>query len=91
MNGLRRTWPFSLTVPSLLMDSKSQMPIVILRIKALLEQKFLTAKEPRTHGLSVTIDAADFTSPRELVRESREVWFQGPAGFDFFSHLTSIC
>ena len=32
---------------------KSQMPIVILRIKALLEQNFLTAKEPRTHDLSV--------------------------------------
>ena len=46
-------YPFSLIVPSLLMDSKSQMPIVILRIKALLEQNFLTAKEPRTHGLSV--------------------------------------
>ena len=42
-----------MTVPSLLIDSKSQMPIVILRIKALLEQNFLTAKEPRTHGLSV--------------------------------------
>ena len=35
------------------MDSKSQMPIVILRIKALLEENFLTAKEPRNHGLSV--------------------------------------
>ena len=28
------------------------MPIVILHIKALLEQNFLTAKELRTHGLS---------------------------------------
>ena len=32
---------------------KSQMPIVNLRIKALMEQNFLTAKEPRTHGLRV--------------------------------------
>ena len=32
---------------------KSQMPIVNLRIKALLEQNFLTAKEPRTHDLRV--------------------------------------
>ena len=37
-----------------LMDSKSQMPILILRIKALLEQNFLTAEEPRIHGLSVS-------------------------------------
>ena len=49
----KTSFPFSLTVPSLLMDSKSQMPIVILRIKTLLEQNFLTAKEPRTHDLSV--------------------------------------
>ena len=32
--------PLSLTVPSLLMDSNSQMPILILRIKALLEPNF---------------------------------------------------
>ena len=83
------------------MDSKSKMPIVILRIKALLEQNFLTAKEPRTHGLKseyrfendpAAIDAADFTTQRELVRESREIWFYGPAGVDFFTcdkHLLS--
>ena len=38
------------------------------------------------------IDAADFTSQRELVRESREIWFYGPAGVDFFTcdkHLLS--
>ena len=34
--------PFSLTVPSLLLDSKSQMSIVILRIKSLFEQIFGT-------------------------------------------------
>ena len=49
--------PFSLTVPFLLKDSKSQMPIVTLRTKTVLEQNFLTAKEPRTHGSSVR----DFT------------------------------
>ena len=31
------------------------------------------------------IDAADFTSQRDLVRESREIWFYGPAGVDFFT------
>ena len=38
------------------------------------------------------IDAADFTSQRELVRESREIWLYGPAGVDFFTcdkHLLS--
>ena len=38
------------------------------------------------------IDAADFTSQLELVRESREVWFYGPARVDFFTcdkHLLS--
>ena len=38
------------------------------------------------------IDAADFTSQRELVRELREIWFYGPAGVDFFTcdkHLLS--
>ena len=38
------------------------------------------------------IDAADFTSQRELVRESRKIWFYGPAGVDFFTcdkHLLS--
>ena len=40
----------------------------------------------------VAIDAAGFTSQRELVRESREIWFYGPAEFDFFTcdkHLLS--
>ena len=31
------------------------------------------------------IDAANFTSQRELVRESKEIWFYGPAGVDFFN------
>ena len=38
------------------------------------------------------IDAADFTSQRELVRELRKIWFYGPAGVDFFTcdkHLLS--
>ena len=38
------------------------------------------------------IDAADFTSQRELVRESKETWFYGPTGIDFFTcdkHLLS--
>ena len=38
------------------------------------------------------IAAADFRSQRELNRESREIWFYGPAGVDFFTcdkHLLS--
>ena len=38
------------------------------------------------------IDAADFASQRELVRESREIWLYGHDGVDFFTcdmHLLS--
>ena len=38
------------------------------------------------------MDAAGFTPQRELVRESKEIWFYGPAGVDFFTcdkHLLS--
>ena len=92
--------PFSLTVPSLLMDSKSQMPIVILRIKALLEQNFLTAKEPRTHGLSVR-DIVLKTIPlqkMQLISHLNENWSVNRGKFGsmdplelIFSHVTSIC
>ena len=87
-------YSFSLTVPSLLMDSKSQMPIVILRIKGFIGTEFSNSKGAKDSWLKcqgyrfennpAAIDAADFTSQRELVRESRKIWVYGPAGVDFF-------
>ena len=47
--------PVYLPVPSLQMDSKSQMPTKNLSIKASKEQNFLTAKDPMTHGSSVRV------------------------------------
>ena len=70
--------------------------------KSFIETKFSNskgAKDPwlkcqghRFENDPTSIDAADFTSQRELVRESRKTWFYGPAGVDFFTcakHLLS--
>ena len=69
------------------MNSKSQMSIVLLRIKASLEQNFLTAKEPTTHGSSA-----------QLVSQLNENWSSTRGKFGskdplelFFSPVTSIC
>ena len=72
---------------------------LINEIKTKLKDKIHGAKDSwlkcqgyRFENNPAAIDAADFTSQRELVRESREIWFYGPAGVDFFTcdkHLLS--
>ena len=56
------------------------------------KDSWLKCQGYRFENNPAAIDAADFTSQRELVRESREIWFYGPAGVDFFTcdkHLLS--
>ena len=56
------------------------------------KDSWLKCQGYRFENNPAAIDAADFTSQRELVLESREIWFYGPAGVDFFTcdkHLLS--
>ena len=56
------------------------------------KDSWLKCQRYRYENIPAAIDAADFISQRELVRESREIWFYGPAGVDFFTcdkHLLS--
>ena len=56
------------------------------------KESWLKCQGYRFENNSAAINAAGFTSQRELVRESREIWFYGPAGIDFFTfdkHLLS--
>ena len=56
------------------------------------KDSWLKCQGYRFENNPAAIDAADFTSQRELVRESREIWFYGPAGVEFFTcdkHLLS--
>ena len=56
------------------------------------KNSWLKCQGYRFENNPAAIEAADFTSQRELVRESREIWFYGPAGVDFFTcdkHLLS--
>ena len=48
------------------------------------KESLLKCQGYRFENDSTAIDAAGFTSQRELVRESREIWFYGPTGIDFF-------
>ena len=49
------------------------------------KDSWLKCQGYRFENKPAAIDAADFTSQRELVRESREIWFYGPAGADFLN------
>ena len=56
------------------------------------QDSWLKCQGYRFENNPAAIDTADFTSQRKLVRESREIWFYGPAGPDFFTfdkHLLS--
>ena len=56
------------------------------------KDSWLKCQGYRFENNPAAIAAADFTSQRELNRESREIWFYGPAGVDFFTcdkHLLS--
>ena len=48
------------------------------------KDSWLKCQGYRFENNPAAVDSADFTSQRELVRESREIWFYGPAGVDFF-------
>ena len=54
------------------------------------KDSWLKCQGCRFENNPAAIDAADFTSQRELVRESREIWFYDPLEL-IFSHVTSIC
>ena len=56
------------------------------------KDSWLKCQGYRFENNPAAIAAADFRSQRELNRESREIWFYGPAGVDFFTcdkHLLS--
>ena len=56
------------------------------------KDSWLKCQGYRFENNPAAIDAADFISQRELIRESREIWFYGPAGVGFFTcdqHLLS--
>ena len=65
--------------------------------KSFIGTEFSSSKGPKDSWLKcqgyrfennpAAIAAADFRSQRELNRESREIWFYGPAGVDFFTRL----
>ena len=49
------------------------------------KDSWLKCQGYRFENNPAAIDAADLTSQHERVRESREIWFCGPAGVNFFT------